>query len=259
MARINGTWVALAALTAWGCQLDAGLDAWASSGSDSVAVSQTESALVVPAVEGLDTTMDGSTAAEAAASRATLFYRPADCVRTNVAAATVSYELTNCTGPHGLVRVTGTVFITYERGIDGLHYIATSDGLEVNGSQITMRNSGVYSSDGDTRKLVTEVSSEAVGPRGYAHTRTGTRTTTWTPSTQCLTLEGMWDVHTESRDWSTQVVGYERCAETCPSAGGEIRFQTPTNTLTLRYDGSDRAGWETARGRRGTVALFCGK
>lgn len=258
MRRMNLVWVAMVLVLAGGCQLDATFEAWARQGADSLEVSQTESALVVPAVEDLDAEMDGSAAAETAASRAPHFYRPTECVRATAVGGTVTYELDNCSGPHGLLHVTGSVVVDYERTAEGLRYTAISEGLDVNGSTVTMNNSGLFSRDGDTRTLVTEVNSEAVGPRGHAHTRTGTRVASWNPLTQCLTLDGTWTTSTEDRTWSTDVVGYERCAETCPSAGGEIRFTTPRNTLTLSFDGSDSATWETAKGRRGTVDISCG-
>jgi hypothetical protein len=240
-----------------GCKLENAYERWASQASDSVDVVQGESALLMAATENVDPAMSGDEAALAAADGATRFWQPSGCLTTTVEESTVTYVLVDCTGPYGLVHVTGTVVVTYTPQGDGLGYVSTADGLDINGAIVDIDGQGVYHRTGTRHEITGSINGSGVGPRGHEFSRHGNRTVSWDTMSECLTLEGVWMTDVEGYRWTTTVDGFEKCREACPAAGGGISWEGERGTLSVSFDGSDEAAWETANGRSGTVDLFC--
>src|SRR5262245_2867101 len=99
---------------------------------DSVEVSPTESALLtVAASEASGLAPDA--AALTASSKAVVYFMPAGCVTATAMAATGTYNLDKCTGPYGLVQVSGKVTVVFSTTMDGsLQLRATATGLRAN-------------------------------------------------------------------------------------------------------------------------------
>lgn len=225
--------------------------------TDSLDVVNNESALVSASTDGMTAAMAPSDAAVHASSTATTFFRPAGCVTATAAGATVTYVLSDCTGPYGLVHVTGTFDVQYSlHAGGGLDYHATGTGVSINGATMSMDSTGTYSVAGTTQTLTAQTSGRGTGPRGHSFMRTGVYTMSWDGTTSCFALDGHWSTVGESMTVNSSVTGFRKCAVACPAAGGVLAAQGPHDTVTMSFDGTDRAAW-TADRYHGTVGLFC--
>jgi hypothetical protein len=240
-----------------GCRVQEAYTKWASQASDSTDVVSAESAMLIATTEGADPTMSAEEAATAASESATRFFQPEGCLTAVVSGRTVVYTLNDCTGPYGLVHVTGDVTVEYTIQGDGLGFTATAEGLDVNGGSVDIANQGVYRRVGTRHEITGSVSGRGTGPRGNTFTRTGNRTVTWDPASACLTLDGAWMTDVEGKAWTTVVDGFAKCGEACPASGGFIEWSSDRGSLRLAYDGTAVAAWSTSNGREGTVELFC--
>lgn len=245
------------ALPLGACRLEEAYARWASQASDSTDVVSGESAMLIAATEGADPSMSAEEAAVAASDHATTFFQPAGCLTAVVSGRTVVYTLDDCTGPYGLVHVTGDVTVEYTIQGDGLGFTATAEALDINGASVDIANQGVYRRVGTTHEITGSVSGRGVGPRGNSFTRTGNRTVTWDPASACLALDGTWMTDVEGRAWTTVVDGFEKCGHACPASGGSIAWSSDKGSLRLDYDGTAVAAWRTGAGREGTVDLYC--
>jgi hypothetical protein len=240
-----------------GCRLESLYDRLAAQASDSVDSVQGESAMLIAATEGADPAMTGEEAALASADHAEGFFRPAGCLVATVTGSTVVYDLDDCTGPYGLVHVTGTVAVEYARQGDGLGYVASSQGLDVNGASVSFENHGVYRRVGAMHEISGTVDGTAVGRRGHVLTRNGTRTFRWDSTSECAFLEGDWVTTVDDTTWTTEVRGLEKCARTCPASGGTVEWTSARDSLRVELDGTAVASWSTTSGKSGTVDLYC--
>ena len=226
---------------------------------DSSDVVQNEGAVFVAATSSVSVQMDGTQAATSAAASAKTFWGPSNCVTASASGATVTYTLNDCTGPFGLVHVTGTVVVEYSLAADGIHAHATANGLMVNGATMNIDAQAVYSQNGTQKRLSVQTTGTGTGPRGNAITRSGNYTLTWDAATSCLGLDGQWATTIAGYQWSTQVSAFEKCAAQCPAAGGSISHHGGLSgiTITVDFDGTATAHWSTSNGHSGTVGLFC--
>ncbi len=253
MSRFIVVASAVVALTA--CK-QTGEAAWASQAADSSDVVHGESAMLITATDGIDSTMSSEQAAGTAADHVGTFYRPAGCLTKALSGNVLTLTFDDCTGPYGLVHVTGVVEVTYtiDAGVIGYH--ATSTGLHVNGAVVDIDNEGTYAKTGDTATIEAKTGGAGVGPRGNRITRNGTYTFGWNSSTSCMDLDGSWMTTVGALDWTTTVSGFHGCDGTCP-ASGSIRWENSHNGLTLSFDGTSHPAWSTDSGKSGTVSLFC--
>ena len=226
---------------------------------DSTDVVQNEGAVFVASTANLTLQMDGTQAATAAAASAKTFWGPSNCVTASANGATVTYTLNDCTGPFGLVHVTGTVVVQYSLAADGIHAHATADNLMVNGATMDIDAQAVYSQNGTQKRLAVTTSGSGTGPRGNSITRTGNYVLTYDSASNCLGLDGQWATNIAGYQWSTQVSAFEKCAASCPAAGGSITHHGGLSgiTITVDFDGSATASWSTSNGHSGTIGLLC--
>jgi len=246
-----------AALLLVGCE--AALSIYASQAADTADSVGQESALLVAATDGMTSEMTAEEAATAAEANAGSFYEPADCYSATAAGATVTYELNDCTGPFGYVHVTGTVEVTYRVGSGGLGFDAETTDLAIDEATVSFTASGEITSEGDARTLTISTDGTVTGRRGHVLTRTGDYTSTWDPTTECLAIDGSWMTTVDEDTWTTTISGFEKCGTSCPADGGRIAWEGPRASLTVEYDGTNRAGWmsDGRREREGTVRLYC--
>jgi hypothetical protein len=184
------------------------------------------------------------------------------CVTTTVAGAVATHVMRDCTGPYGLLEVSGALTAHYRFSADGLTVALESTGLEANGGTLSLSASGVSSAVDDQQRLAVTTSSAFIGPKGSEISRFGAYTASWDATKGCLGLTGTWSSTTsEGIRWSTAVAAYERCEGRCPEPGGTVTLTGGGggggSEVTLSYDGSDQLRWVTGRGRIGTVTLSC--
>lgn len=229
---------------------------------ESAVVTSSESALTTELSDEVAQPMSAtpSDLATAASMRVASHVQPAGCLTTTVNGATVTYVFNDCTGPYGMVHVTGTVTAVYSRPAGGgVQAVISGTGVKVNNAVVDL-NSTVNATQANGVKTANVVSNATgTGPRGGKIDRDGTYTMTWNATTECVTVDGTWTTKAGLRTSTTVVAGYQRCKGTCPAAGGTITNTTGRVVITLTYDGSATAAWSTAAGRSGTVNLQCGK
>lgn len=217
-----------------------------------------ESALMIATTDGTQSATSANEAAAMGAAQARSWWQPSTCVTATAQLNVVTYQLSNCTGPYGLVHVTGSVAVTYTKTASGVHAAAVATGLDVNGATMSLASQADYSVAGTQKQLVVATDGSGTGPRGNAITRHGAYTLTWDDATDCGALDGSWSTGIGSATWSTSISGYAQCKGHCPS-GGTLSHTGGLSgvTVTVRFDGSADARWSTSRGRSGTIALFC--
>ena len=236
----------------------AGDQASVSAALDSSDQTATESALMLAATNGTDGAGSASEAAVMAGAQAKTFWQPAGCVTATQLNNVVTYKLADCTGPYGLVHVTGSVVVTYSADSAGIHAAAVANGLLVNGATMNLNSNADYTVNGSAKKLVVATNGSGTGAFGNAITRNGSYTLTWDDASMCGTLDGAWSTQIGSNTWSTSIANYAQCKYHCPSSGTLSHTGGLSKvTITVSFDGSSNATWSTSRGHSGTIALFC--
>lgn len=230
---------------------------------ESVDVTSAESALTSTLSDEVSQPMSASPTdlAMSAATRVGALLKPQGCATQSTSGATVTYTLTNCTGPYGLVKMTGVITAVYSRAAGGgVQVVLTSTGFKANNATFDVGATVVATQANGVKTANVTADSKGTGPRGVEVTRTGVYTVTYEPGAECISVDGQWTTKAGARTGTTNVVGYKRCKGECPKAGGRIihtNGSRPANSVTLTYDGSAIAKWAVAN-RSGTVNLRCG-
>jgi hypothetical protein len=228
---------------------------------ESASLTSAESALTTELADEVTQPVSTSPAnvATAASMRVGTHLKPATCLTTTVTGASVVYTMNDCTGPYGLVHLTGTVTAVYSRTTSGdLQVVITGAGLQANKSVLDLNATVTATQANGVRTARVVCNSAGTGPRGNSVSRAGEYTAVYDSSSECITVNGTWTTTAGLRSASTVVSKYTRCKGTCPAAGGSIVHTTVrSNVVTVTYDGSATASWSTSGGKSGTVALVC--
>lgn len=224
-----------------------------------------ESALVSSSAEALTAepaAMTDDQLAEAAGVKAKARFKNG-CVTATRALNVVTYVMVDCTGPYGLVKVSGTMTVTYTRQSDGsIKAVAKGTGLKVNNGTLDLDAIAVYSKNAaGLETAVVETHGKGTGAKGNTGDRTGNYTVTRDQAAGCMTLDGQWSTvwnGSKAATSSTQVSGLKKCSGECPAAGGTIQHTGVLGrVVTVSLDGSSVAQWSTSGGKSGTVNLEC--
>jgi hypothetical protein len=226
---------------------------------DSTEALSTEGGLLAVSVDDADGTLPADMIATNAAAKAQASYTPSGCVAATVNAAHVTYVLSDCTGPFGLVHVSGTVEADYTVDTAGVHVHATGSGLMANQAVFDLDATGVFKINGMTRQLHVTTMSSGTGARDVMFTRQGDYDLTWDEGAACMDLAGTWSTTIGALSWSTTVANYTRCAGGCPMNGASLTTTIGANgfSVTITWDGTAVASWSTSKGRHGTITLTC--
>ena len=226
--------------------------------TDSLESSSTEGALLAIASDGAAGTMTAEALATNAVTNAGMRFTPASCVTASATGAVATYKLDNCTGPYGLLHVTGTVTLRFSIANGAVNVAGSSKGLSANGATLNITSSGVLATTASAKKLSVSTSGTGTGTRGNDLKRDGTYTVTWDGS--CITLDGAWATVAAGRTWTTTVSSYKRCTGMCPAAGGTLVYAGGISglTMTITVAGDNTARWSTSTGKTGTVIIACG-
>lgn len=224
---------------------------------ENTAVSSNEGALTAELTDDEDaaTATTSEQVAAAAATRVGSHLTPAGCLTTTVTANTVSYVFDHCTGPRGLLTLTGTINGVYTlTAPNQVHAVLTSTGFEVNQTTLNLNATIDAVKQGTVKRAEISSQTTGTGPRGNTVSRAGDYTVSWDSATACFTLDGTTG---SSRLNSTTVTDFKRCDAKCPVSGTVVHTGARGNTVTLVYDGSASAQWSTSGGRSGTLTLKC--
>ncbi|HEY3806018.1 MAG TPA: hypothetical protein VGL61_25595 [Kofleriaceae bacterium] len=176
----------------------------------------------------------------------------------NGANITITYN--DCSGPRGLVHVTGELDLTISIGANAaIDVHATSTDLEVNGATLDFTADGVFTTSGTMESLAVTANGTGTGPFGNSIDHNGAYTVTWDPSTTCRSIDGSW-----STDFSSPVATAERantvdltrCGTSCPTGTLTHKFLGGAS-LSLTFDGTATAKWALSTGASGSVLLGC--
>jgi len=238
---------------------DGGVDT-AESAVDSSESTEAEGNLMMSAVDGADASGLAPLTSDQVAVRiaANLGLRwAAGCAQVTQSGATITVVYNDCTGPRGLVHVTGTLVLAVSvssTGVISVH--GTSDDMQVNRATLVIDANATYAVAGTSHTLTVATNGSGTGPRGNAIEHQGNYTITWDTASQCGGIDGMWSTDLGDLSRSTDA-SVERCAGGCPTGTVTHTFLRGAS-LTITFDGSATATWTSSTGSHGTVTLACG-
>lgn len=194
-----------------------------------------------------------------------LRWTPSGCAHVtqpNSVALTIMFD--DCSGPRGLVHVTGTLDLALIGWPAIPSFRATSPTMSANGSTFTVNGTVSAGMGADEDVLHGDVDGVAVGPRGNELERRGGYSVTWPRDSECSSIAANTESDPNHMDgyephWFTSI-GVTRCPGRCPTGFVIRRFPNEAG-LRLDMDGTPLAVW-TSRGKRtdprdGTFVLAC--
>jgi hypothetical protein len=115
------------------------------------------------------------------------------CAVATASGATVTVTYNDCTGPYGLVHVTGELDLTISINAQGaLAVHATATDLEVNAATLDFTADGTLSESGTMKTLSVTANGSGTGPRGNSIDHNGAYTVAWDSTTTCRSIDGSW-------------------------------------------------------------------
>ena len=185
---------------------------------------------------------------------------PGGCAVATATGANVVVTYTDCTGPRGLVHVSGELDLAITVALTGVISVhATSDSLQVNRADLVIDATADYSIDATSHHLAVTSHGSGTGPRGNAIDHDGAYTIDWDTATLCRRIKGSWSTEisngSASRDRSTDV-DLERCDTGCPTGTLTHHFLLGAS-ITVTFDGTNVAQWSASTGTTGSVNLTC--
>jgi hypothetical protein len=175
----------------------------------------------------------------------------------------VVVTLNGCTGPFGLVKLSGELISTFSKNAGGgLHIEVASKDLTANGRPVTESGSGDVTVSGTTRTVAWKGAWTRENLKGETVSHTTDVTLTIDASTECRTANGTAQTNVGTREIDSAMKSYEICklpsgADGCPT--GEITHTRVAKdaTLTIDFDGTDQAKVTGPRGNSIEVPLVC--
>jgi hypothetical protein len=189
-------------------------------------------------------------------------FLPTGCltVSDDAASSRVTYAFNGCTGPLGLVELTGTVTAAYQLAGGQLTVNFSAQNFQINRATIdSWEATAVVTTSGSQRTMTWDAQLSGTTGEGRQFTRTNQKTITWTVGVACIAASGQSTGDILGDTLQTTVVSWQRCADSCPQAGSEIQVQNLTkgDSLDIKYDGGPTAEL-TADGRSLEIRLACG-
>lgn len=225
---------------------------------------ESEGNVMMALTDGADMTgVTGLTTDQAAGrilANVALRWIPSSCATATRSGANITVTLTDCTGPRGLLHVSGTIDLVVAVDATGtISVTGHSDDLMVNRANLTFDVSATYGVSGTNHTLTVQTQGQGTGPLGNEIDHNGNYTITWDTSSQCGSIAGDWSTEFSNGVQSatrSNEVNLMRCAGGCPT-GSIVHTFLRGQTLTVTFDGTNVAQWQTSGGRSGTVNLTC--
>ena len=185
---------------------------------------------------------------------------PSGCAQVTQTGANLAVVYDDCTGPRGLVHVTGTLDLAISVGAGGAVAIhGTATDFQVNNATLQIDADAVYTTSGTQRSLAVTSHGTGIGPRGNDIDHQGMYTLTWDPASSCGSIVGHWQTDISNATGSAQRsndVDLSKCVAACPTGTLTHHFLGGAS-VTVTFDGTATASWSASTGRSGTVALAC--
>jgi hypothetical protein len=149
----------------------------------------------------------------------------------------------------------GTITVTYRETASAFGFDVTTTNLTIGEAMVSYTASADVATDSRNARVTS--SGSATGRRGHAIAYEGTYDLRWNGSSECAGIDGTWTTTIGARTFTTQVVGWQRCGDGCPTDGGSIGYTGPSASVVVSYDGTSQASWTSGGGGSGTIDLFC--
>lgn len=184
-------------------------------------------------------------------------WNPSGCVTVaKPAAGQLAVTFADCTGPRGLLHVSGTLNLTVTAATTGAITVhGTATDFHVNRAVLTIDSTAAYAPTATGRTLTVTTTGTGTGPRGNTVDHEGTYTLTWNNASMCHSVQGHWSTDFGARERSNDV-DLTRCAGGCPTGTVTHHFLAGAS-LTVTFDGTNVARWSASTGASGTTTLGC--
>lgn len=187
------------------------------------------------------------------------------CVTATQTGNAVDYVMNACTGKWGRLTVTGTVHVVYTANSDcSVDAVATGKGIKVNKATVDLDATAHFTRDpAGVEKIVVATRSKGAGENVQLdHAGNYTVIRDLGTGVLCRSLEGNWSTNWSAArgmaTTSTAATGIRKCGDACPAAGGKVVHNgLGGRIVTVTFDGTNAAKWETNKGKSGTVDLEC--
>ena len=215
------------------------------------------SALPGFALTGAQMTLNAAVAAQPGVAS---FAEPAGCMAVATEGNVVTYTFNGCTGPWGLVTLTGQEIATFSPG-DGPGKVVVdlrSLNLEADGTPVTHEASVVVTSKNGVQ-TVDWLGSYVGTTRAGRKVKHASALTLVREENQCVSLKGTTDTKIGLRGLNLKYQGLQRCGarNTCPTGTIVATGDLSRLRVTLTFDGTNEG---LATGRNGgekSFALSC--
>lgn len=237
----------------------------AASAVDSSESVESEGTVMMASVDGADmtalTALTGDQVAAKIAANAQTRWTPSGCATATASGSNVTITLADCTGPRGLLHVTGELDLAVSVSLSGsISVHATATALMVNRATLDIDSTGTYAVNGTTHTLQVQTTGSGTGPLGNDVEHSGSYTITWDTASECRSLAGSWSTSITGSAGNTATrsndVNVMRCGTGCPTGTITHHFLGGAS-LMITFDGTAVAQWSTSTGKSGTVNLSC--
>ena len=189
------------------------------------------------------------------------WFQPAGCITATVdtTAQSATYVFNGCTGPFGLVELTGTVAVDWTVANGELTLGYSTAGFKINRATIdSWKAKGVVTANGTSREMVWTASMTGTTARGRTFTRTNDKDIRWTAGEPCIAVSGESDGTILRAHLRTTITSFQRCAYACPQADSEIKVEDLDNgsSIDIKYSGGPEAVL-TVNGKSTVIGLAC--
>jgi hypothetical protein len=172
------------------------------------------------------------------------FYQPAGClvVTDEPVRKDVTYVFSDCTGPYGLVHITGTVVVDYSASTStALVLKFSSTGLKINRATVDWSATANITGQGGARDMIWDGQFSGTTGGGRAFSRTNHKEYKWTVGTPCLSVAGSSDGTVTGKELKIDVINFSRCKFACPEAGSEVKVTdvAPNLVYDVKFNASD--------------------
>lgn len=190
------------------------------------------------------------------------YFQPAGCETTTVDSSNqkASYVFNGCTGPLGLVEITGTIDLTWQVTSGQVTLNFSAQNFQINRATISSwQATAVVTPSGNARTMTWNAQLSGTTGSGRSFSRMNQKTLQWTVGVECVSATGQSTGDILKADLQTTVVSWKRCADSCPEAGSEITVKNldDGDSIDIQYLGGPTANL-TIDGKSEEIGLACG-
>ncbi len=192
------------------------------------------------------------------------FYQPAGCLTANSdpATKTVVYSFNDCTGPFGLVHLTGDVTVVWSSsGPTNLQLQFSAMNFKINKATVsTWSATATITANGNDRDMQWTAQLQGTTGSGRQFDRTNNKDIKWTVGTPCIAISGTSQGNITGLNLLTTISNYQQCADSCPAANSEINIKDVDNgeSIDIKYLGGPHAQFTSVNGTVTDLPLACG-